>query len=231
MSRAFASHCSAIRLLVPENDLPLFLSELRVEHRQQPMLRLLAAQAAQVMQRLPLHVEQLGQFFVAAVGVVQSLGQPALRALDDPLLLAQVVGLLFNRLLPLVQQPLALAQLVADLAELFFRLGLLLQRTLLDFQFRFAAPIGRLAVRALQDRAGFGLRVLSAQPVQQLHDGEGQRGSDHGTDYDRDRHLVIRRYDRTYHIPLPYRDQRGNRSAIVKRMSPCGVAITGTPHQ
>ena len=73
------------------------------------------------MQRLPLHVEQFGELLVAAVRVLQTFGQPSLRVLDDPLLLAQVVGLLLNRLLALVEQPFPFAQLVADLAQFFFR--------------------------------------------------------------------------------------------------------------
>ena len=88
-------------LLVLQDNRPGFLRQFGLEHRQESLLRLLPIQAAQVVQRLTLQVQQLGQFFVAPVGVLQSLGQSPLCALDDPFLLAQIVGLLFDRLLRL----------------------------------------------------------------------------------------------------------------------------------
>ena len=122
-------------------------------------------------------------------------------------------------------------QLVADLAQLFFRLGLLLQRRSLisssASRRRLVASrsarsrIVRASVSAsfLRSRSSsFTTVKVNAAVITELT-------------MTAIVHLVKRRYDRTYHIPLPYRDQRGNRSAVVKRSSPCGVPRTGTPHQ
>ena len=68
----------------------------------------------ELVQRLPLHVQELGQLLLAAVGVLDLLGQLALRALDDLLLLAELLGLLFQGVLALVQQALALVELLAS---------------------------------------------------------------------------------------------------------------------
>ena len=78
------------------------------------------------MQRLPLQVEQLGQLLVAAVGVFDAFGQLALRGLDHFLLLAQLLGLLFEGVLPLVEQAFAFVQFLANLAQSLFAFGLLL---------------------------------------------------------------------------------------------------------
>ena len=49
------------------------------------------------VQRLPLEIEQFGQFFVAAIGFFDLLGQLALVAFDHLLLAAELVGLLLER--------------------------------------------------------------------------------------------------------------------------------------
>ena len=85
------------------------------------------AQAAELVQRLPLQVEQLGQLLLAAVGVLDPLGQLALRGLDDLFLLAELLGLLFQGVLAFVEEALAFVQLAADLAKFFFAFGLLLE--------------------------------------------------------------------------------------------------------
>ena len=96
------------------------------EHFQQPPGGLLAAQPAELVQRLPLHVEELGEFLLAAVGLLDPLGQLALRALDDLLLLAELLGLLLQGVLPLVEQALALVEFAAQAAQLLFAFGLCL---------------------------------------------------------------------------------------------------------
>ena len=104
---------------------------------------------AELVQRLPLQVEQLGQLLVAAVGVFDPLGQLALVALDHLLLLAELFDLLLEGILPLVEQPLAFVQLLAELGQLAFAFGLLLDGHFLDFQ------LGLLsAIAGLRDRRG-----------------------------------------------------------------------------
>ena len=110
--------------LVAEDDLSGLLLQLRVEEFQQPLGGLLFAQPAQFMQGLPLQVEELGEFLLAAVGILNFLGQFALRALDDLLLLAKLFGLFLQGVLAFVQEPLAFVEFAPQTAQLLFALGL-----------------------------------------------------------------------------------------------------------
>ena len=185
---------------------------------------LLPAQAAQVVQRLPLHVEQLGRALrcggwrprSARSACAACLRRSAPACADR----RSAVRCASCRLSSSRSRSRNSSRILPSSSS---RLGLLLQRPLFDLQFRFAAPIRCLAIRTLQNRAGFRLRIFPAQAVQQLDDREGQRGGDHGTDDDRDRHLVHGRHDETYHVPLPNRDQRGTRSAVVAKASTASV--------
>ena len=103
------------------------MRQLALEHLHQPAGRLVAAQAAQGVQGLPLHVEHAGQLFVAAVGVFDLLGQLALRRLDHFFLAPQLLVLLLQGVLALVEQALALVQLLTQLGQLALSLGLLLR--------------------------------------------------------------------------------------------------------
>ncbi len=107
-----------------EDHRPGLLLQLRVEEFQQPLGGLLAAQPAQLVQGLPLQVEELGKLLLAAVGVLDPLGQLALRALDDLLLLAKLLGLLLQGVLALVQEALALVEFAPQAAQLLFAFGL-----------------------------------------------------------------------------------------------------------
>src|SRR5687768_15064813 len=89
------------------------------------------------MQRLALHFEQFAELLVPAIDVVLPFGEPSLIRLDHFLLLAEVVLLLREGLLPLVERPLAFAQLVADARQLALRLRLRSELSLLDRELRF----------------------------------------------------------------------------------------------
>ena len=114
------------------------------------------------MQRLTLQVEQFAQLLVATVGVLQAFRQAALSALDDPFLLAQIVRLLFHRLLSFVEQAFAISQFVANLAEFLLGLGFLLKRPLFDLQFGFPATVCRFPIGPLQNRSGLRSRRPSS---------------------------------------------------------------------
>ena len=146
---------------------PVSCCSWRVEQLQQPPGGLLLAQPAQLVQRLPLQVQQLGELVLAAVGVLDALGELALGALDHLLLLAQHFGLLFQGVLALVQQPLALVQLAAQAAQLLLAFGLLLQGRFLDFQLGLAAAVLHLQLGLADDLAGLRLGVAAPQAVQQ----------------------------------------------------------------
>ena len=155
------------------------LLQLGVEDFQQPPGGLLAAQAAELVQRLPLQVEELGKLLLAAVGVLDPFRQLALRALDDLLLLAKLLGLLLQGVLALVQQAFALVELAAQAAELLFAFALGLDRLFLDFQLGLAAAVLHLLLGAADDLLGFRFGVATAEMVQQRLQHEGQGGREH----------------------------------------------------
>ena len=73
--------------------------------------------------------------------LLDPLGELALPGLDHLFLLADLFGLFLQRVLPLVQQPLALVKFAADLAQLLLAFLLLLEHQLLDLQLALAAAI------------------------------------------------------------------------------------------
>ena len=131
------------------------------------------------MQRLPLQVEELGKLLLAAVGVLDLFRQLALRALDDLLLLAKLLGLFFQGVLALVQEAFALVELAPQAAEFLFAFALGLDRLFLDFQLGLAAAVLHLLLGAADDLLGFRFGVATAQMVQQRLQHEGQGGSEH----------------------------------------------------
>ncbi len=155
------------------------LLQLQVEEFQQPPGGLLAAQAAELVQRLPLQVEELGKLLLAAVGVLDLLRQLALRALDDLLLLAKLLGLFLQGVLALVQEAFALVELAAEAAELLFAFALGLDRLFLDFQLGLAAAVLHLLLGPADDLLGFQFGVAAAEMVQQRLQQEGQSGRQH----------------------------------------------------
>ena len=76
-------------LIVAEDGGAGLLLELAVEKFQQPPRRLGLVQTAELVQRLPLHVDKLGKVFLAMVDLLYPLGELALRGLDNLLLLAE----------------------------------------------------------------------------------------------------------------------------------------------
>ena len=86
------------------------------------------------------------QFFVAAVGVFNALGQLALGGFDHFFLLANLLGLLFDGVLPFVEQPFAFVQFLANLAKFLFAVRLLLDGHFLDFQLGFFFAVVGIAM-------------------------------------------------------------------------------------
>ncbi len=160
---------------------PCLVLQLLLEHVEQPLRGLFAAEAAELVQRLPLQVEQLAQLFVAAVGVFDLLGQLALVGLDHLFLLAQLVGLLLERVLPLVEQALALVQLLPDLAQLALSLRLLLNGQFLDLQLGLFFHGRAFALGILDDSRCLGFGVAAAQSIQKLDAGECRDAGDRGS--------------------------------------------------
>ena len=159
-----------------------FLLELIVQHLQQPPRRLGVVQAAKLVERLPLHVQELGEVLLALVDVLDLLSELALRGLDHLLLLAELLGLFFEGVLPFVQQPFAFVELAADFAELFLALFLLLEDHLLKLQLALAAAVVRVLSGLGNDRGRFAHGVLAAQPVEQFDENERHDRADAGGD-------------------------------------------------
>ncbi len=146
-------------LVVAEDRRAGFLLELRVEDLQQAPRGLGLAQAAQLVERLPLHVHKLRQILLALVGFLDLLGEFSLRGLNNLLLLAGLFGLLFQGILALVEEPFALVQLAADLAQLLFAFVLLLEHQLLDLQLALAAAVVALGLGLGEDLRGLALGI------------------------------------------------------------------------
>ncbi len=139
---------------------PLLVLQFVVEHFQQPAGGFFAAQAAQLMQRLPLQVEQFLQFFVAAVGIFDALGQLALGCFDHFLLLAQLLGLLLDGSLAACRATVRVRAIPGEFGQFFFAGGLLLDGHFLDFQLGFFFSVVGIAVRLVDNSFGFAFGIL-----------------------------------------------------------------------
>ena len=83
-------------LFVLEDQRALLVRQLLVEPFEQPPLGFFGAQAADLVQRLPLDVEQVVEFRLPAVGIFELLAQLALIVLDHLLLFLELVGAAFD---------------------------------------------------------------------------------------------------------------------------------------
>ena len=170
---------------------PLLVLQFVIEHFQQAAGGFLAVQSAQLVQRLPLQIEQLLQFLVAAVGVFDAFGQFALGGFDHLFLFAHLLALLLDGVLPLVERAFPFVQFLPHLREFFFAGGLLLDGKFFDFQLGFFFAILGLAVGIVDNAFGFGFRIFSSQPIQQADDDEchprrQRRRNDNGNRQHRD---------------------------------------------
>ena len=104
-------------------------------------------------------------------------------AFDHFLLFAELLGLLLERVLALVEQPLAFVELAADFAEFFLALFLLLEHHFLDLQFALAAAVVGVLIGLGDYRRRFAHGVLAAQAIEQFDENERHRGAAcHGSD-------------------------------------------------
>ena len=181
MSRDFASTISASCFSCLRISAPCSCCSSCVEHFQQPRVASSRLKPLSWCSVCRCKIEQFGQFFVAAIGVLD-LARPACAALPSTIFscLRTLLGLLLDRVLALVEQAFALVQLLADLAEFVLPGGLLLDGQLFDFQLGFAFEIRRLALGLLDDFVGFGLRVAAAEAIEQLDQDKRQNRGHNG---------------------------------------------------
>ena len=205
-------------LVVAEDRGAGLLLELRIEDFQQAADGLRLAQAAQLVQRLPLHVEELRQLLLALVGLLDLLAELALGGLDDALLFADLLGLLFEGVLPLVEKALALVEFAADLAKILLALLLLLEHQLLELQFALAAAVLGLLRGLGNDLGGLALAVFPPQMVENPDQDESHRKCYDSRKNNGDN--LPRRHD---YVPRSARVPRAGRvaAAIAER---CGAA-------
>jgi hypothetical protein len=171
--------------LVPQQDRAGLLLQLRLQHRHQPPRGLFGRQAADLVEGLPLKVQELRQLLLAVADFLDFLGQLPLRALDDLLLLAKLLGLLFQTVLAFVELALALVHLLAKNAEISLAFGLLLDGLLFDLQLDHPPAVLHLLLGAADDLPGVGLGIPAAEMAQEFYEAEGHRRGQKGRHDDR----------------------------------------------
>src|SRR5262245_42598545 len=115
-----------------------------------------------------------------AVGIFQAIGQSSLVRLNHLLLLAKVVLLLRQRLMPLIESSFALTYLLARPRQLFFRLRLLGQLALLDHQVGFFELGRRLLLGPVHDAFAVAFDIHLPKSIQQSLNKKTRDHRDHG---------------------------------------------------
>ncbi len=156
-------------LFLLENKSTLLVGQLLVEPLQQPSPGLVRAQAADLMERLPLDVEQVVELGLPAVGVLELFGQLALVVLDHLLLFLQLLGPLLHEVLLLIEMPLALEQLLTCVVELILDPCFFAKCHLLGFDFGLLSTGACRDFGFFQDLLRLLLRIPFTQIAQQLH--------------------------------------------------------------
>ena len=169
------------------NQGALLVGQLLIEPLEQSLLGFFGAQAADLMQRLPLDVEQVVELRLPAIGVFQLFGQLALVVLDHLLLLLKLVGAAFEQVLLLVEMALAFERLLPSIVELLFDARFFAKSQLLGLDFGFLVAGGGLNFRLFEDLVGFLFRVVLAQVAEQLDDAHAHERGDQRDDNDQPR--------------------------------------------
>ena len=101
-----------------QNDGALFVRQFLIEPLEQPAFGFIGAQAADLMESLALHIEQIIEFGLATVRVFHFFRKFALVVLDHLLLLLKLVGTSFQQILLFIEVPLALERFLASFIKL-----------------------------------------------------------------------------------------------------------------
>jgi len=153
---------------------------------------------------LPLDVEQIVEFPLAAVGVFELFGQFALVALDHFFLFLELIAALGDHVLLFVELPFSLEHFLPHIVELIFYATLFSQRQLLGLHFGFLMPGGSFDFGLFDYRLGFFLRIAPAEMPQQFEQAHPHAGRDGGNDDD---HPWITSIYRNYRIYRRYLGQ------------------------
>ena len=182
ISLALASQIGGQLFFLLQDERALLVGQFLVEPLQQPPLGFFGAQAADLVQRLPLDVEQVVELRLPAVGVFQLFGQLALVVLDHLLLFLQLVGPLLDQVLLLVEMALAFEILLPGFVELLLDAGLFLRASSLASTSASLRRAG-LDFGLFEDLLGFFFGVALAQIAQQLDDAHAHDGGNDRDDY------------------------------------------------
>jgi hypothetical protein len=130
------------------------------------------------VESLTLDVEEVVEFGLAAVGILDALSELALVVLDHFFLFLQLLGALLQQVLLLVEVPLAVEQLLSLIVKLLFDAGLFFQGERFGLDFRFLAACGCLNLCFFNDLLGLALGVSLAKLPHQFDDTHAHDGSD-----------------------------------------------------
>ena len=170
-------------LLMLHDQRALLVRQFLIEPLEQAFFGFFRAQAADLVEGLPLGIEQVVQLGLPAVGVFELFGQLALVVLDHLLLFLELVGAAFEQVLLLVEMAFAFERFLPGFVELIFDAGLFAKGQFLGFDFGFLVPGGGLDFGLFENLAGFLFGVVLSQIADQFddahsHDRGNQRSQD-----------------------------------------------------
>ena len=175
---ALASAIAATSFSCLQDQRALLVGQFLIEPLEQSLLRFLGAQAADLVQGLPLDVEQVVELRLPAVGVFELFGELALVVLDHLLLFLKLVGARFEQVLLLVEMAFAFERLLPGFVELLFDAGFFAKGQLFGLDFGFLVAGGGLDFRFFENLAGFLFGVVLSQVAEQFDDAHAhERGN------------------------------------------------------
>ncbi len=191
----------------------LLVRKLLIEPLEQAFLGFLGAEAADLMEGLPLGVEQIIELGLAAADVFDLFGELALVVFNHLLLFLDLLGARFEYILLLVEMALAFEGFLASFVELVFDARFFAQRHFLGFNLGFFVPGGRLDFGFFKDLAGFLFGIVLAQITDELDDGHSHQGGTNGDQNNRPRTRAFFGSRKDEHANV---GQHGRNSLIVK---------------
>lgn len=158
----------------------MFVRKFLIETFEESFLCFLGAEAADLVEGLPLGIEEVVEFDLSAIGVFDFLGQFALVVFDHLLLFLKLVGAAFEEILLLVEMAFAFEQFLPDFVELFFDAAFFFEGQFLGFDFGFLVSGGGLNFGLFDDLPGFFLGIVLAEVADQFDDAHTHAGGDEG---------------------------------------------------
>ena len=162
----------------------MLVSELLIEPFEQAALGVFGAEAADLVQGLPLDVEEIVEFRLAAVGIFNSFAELALVVFDHLLLFLKLVGTALDEVLLFIEMPFALEEFLPGVVELVFDARLFAERELFGLDFGFFMACSGLDFRIFENLASFLLGVQLPQVAEELDEPHSHETGEQGDDHD-----------------------------------------------